>query len=298
MPRTAPAHVTLPLTVLTALATTVGTAHAGSPDGAFASTPVPTTAKPVASTRFAAGEPIYGRLFLAGRLDDQFATVADVEVVIGEYSRCRGQIHRKDLDATESALTSLPIYLSVEPEALPDVARDRDLRTACLDWPSALDPGTYKGKVTLTGDKLRYTAAFELVVTPESRAAWKERAARFVAATNAKAEAERAAARPMPKAGRKDKKLEAQILAGWRKLGRAGKPGKVVIENADWVVETTAVGAPISRGVLAWVVLTMPDGTCALDGVDVTQPWNGKAYGKSQFEVDNAPRPLDCAKTK
>lgn len=287
-------------TVATAatVALSVGAARADTPDGVFASTPVATDAKPAKSTRFAAGEPIYGRIFLSGRLDAEFASTARVEVVIGEYSRCDRQIRRGDLDATEGAQTSVPIYLSVEPDELPTLARDRDLQTTCLDWPGSLAPGTYKGTVTLTGDRLRYTARFELVVTADSLARWKDRAARLEAARNAAAEAARAAARGMPRAGRKDRKLEAQILAGWKALRRAGKPGKVVIENADWVVRRTDDGAPIERGLLAWVVLAMPDGTCALDGVDVTQPWNGKAYGKSRYETDNAPLPLDCAKTK
>lgn len=286
------------LATITTLALTIGAARADAPDGAFASKAVPADAKPVNSTRFAAGEPIYGRIFLSGRLDAEFASTARVEVVIGEYSRCDRQIRRADLDATEGAQTSVPIYLSVEPDELPALTRDRDLQTACLDWPSALEPGTYQGKVTLTGDRLRYTARFELVVTADSRARWQERAKRLEEAKNAASEAARAAARGMPKAGRKDKKLEGQILAGWKALHRAGKPGKVVIENADWVVRRTDVGAPIDRGLLAWVVLAMPDGTCALDGVDVTQPWNGKAYGKSRYETDNSPLPIDCAKTK
>lgn len=286
------------LATVTTLALALGAARADTPDGVFASTPVAADAKPARSTRFAAGEPIYGRIFLSGRLDAEFASTARVEVVIGEYSRCDRQIRRADLDATEGAQTSVPIYLSVEPDELPALARDRDLQTTCVDWPGSLAPGTYKGTVTLTGDRLRYTARFELVVTADSLARWKDRAARLEAARNAAAEAARAAARGMPRAGRKDKKLEGQILAGWKALRRAGKPGKVVIENADWVVRRTDVGAPIERGLLAWVVLTMPDGTCALDGVDVTQPWNGKAFGKSRYETDNTPLPIDCAKTK
>ena len=296
---TVPVPLRAALSALTTLAALAGPVHAGTPDGAFASTPVPADGKPADGARFADGEPIFGRIFLAGPLGEQIDAIGSMEFVMGGYSRCSAQFRALDLNAEQRALTSIPIYLSVEPDALPDLARDRNLRSACLDWPSTLDLGTQQVTVTFTGARLRYTAKLELVVTAESRAAWAARHDRVEAAKRAKDEEEAAAARGLPKAGMRDKKLAAQILAGWKASKRAGKPGKVVIESRDWSIKRDdSTGAIRAREVLAWVTLKLPGGTCALDRMWVSQRWSGAGYGRTLVDLDHAPFAIDCSKLK
>ncbi|MFA6571348.1 MAG: hypothetical protein WCT77_08935 [Bacteroidota bacterium] len=100
----------------------------------------------------------------------------------------------------------------------------------------------------------------------------------------------------MPKAAKKDAKLEKEMLdalSDWKE-----KPLKAVITDDDWTIHRSVLGIIEYRTIGAGVAVKKPDGQCRLFWLSFKQDYNGKSYGKTQHYGVGDSMDMPCENVK
>lgn len=107
-----------------------------------------------------------------------------------------------------------------------------------------------------------------------------------------------AADRSLPVRGLKDASLEQEF----KRLARPSVPGSfqivdVIITSSRWGINKDAVGRPLHRDMIAYMVEKDNNGKCYVQYFVFTQPAVGSGYGKTQVDLDwssKSRREVDC----
>ena len=88
----------------------------------------------------------------------------------------------------------------------------------------------------------------------------------------------------IPKAGKSDPKLEAEMIAIAKTLYEDGRvPVKAIIKGADWSYDRNAFGQIINRYHTGYIIFKMKDGTHRMVDIGFKQMYNGGSYGRLQL---------------